>query len=122
MSENTLISAAKNSMNVFHLTNYQTSKLMEYFIALSINDYIYPGMLKSKAHVDIKTIYTILENLKSDGFLQIIYELYCSQCSKSKGIFIECLSDFNADICCDFCDKNLNPLDDTIVLYKVIKL
>lgn len=64
----------------------------------------------------------MLEELKSKGYLTTIYEVYCNECSRSKGIFLNSISEFNEDYCCDFCNKQLNPMDNLIVLYKVIEL
>ena len=87
-----------------------------------MGDYVYPGHLKSKMAVDIKASYEILEELKTQGFLSNLYEVYCFDCNKSKGVFLESLEEFNPDWYCDFCDRKLTLADNIIVLYKVIKI
>lgn len=108
--------------SVYHLTSYQQNKCDELFSAVQIGDFIYPGHLKSKLGISIKTAYQFMESLKSKGFVKNIYEVYCTNCGKSKGIFLETLSDFNEDLACDFCNTDLSVTDDIIVLYKVIHI
>ncbi|MDN0062404.1 response regulator [Mediterraneibacter glycyrrhizinilyticus] len=87
-----------------------------------MGDYVYPGHLKSKIAVDIKVSYKMLEELKKQGFLENLYEVYCFDCNKSKGIFLESLEEFNPDWYCDFCGKKLSLEENIIVLYKVVKI
>lgn len=122
MSKNTLCDAIKNLELLYQLTPYQQKKCDEYFAALKEGDIIYPGHIKSKFGMNIKTVYQILERLKTEGFLNVIYEVYCRKCSKSKGIFINSISEFNSDWHCDFCNNHLNAMDNLIVLYKVVSL
>lgn len=87
-----------------------------------MGDYVYPGHLKSKIAVDIKVSYKMLEELKKQGFLENLYEVYCFDCNKSKGIFLESLEEFNPDWYCDFCGKKLSLEENIIVLYKVVNI
>ncbi len=98
----------------YRLTPYQEKKCDEFF------SYIRPGYLKSKICIDIKTAYLFMEDLKKAGFVKNIYEVYCMECNKSKGIFLESLTDFDDNFACDFCNKSLSVSDDIIVLYKVL--
>ena len=122
MSEITLLNVIENLKTAYCMTPYQRKKCDEFFSALKIGDYVYPGHLKSKIHIDIKTAYLFMEELKKSGFVTNIYEIYCMGCGKSKGIFLDSLSDFNEFYACDFCNKNLSIAEDLIVLYKVINL
>lgn len=63
-----------------------------------------------------------MEDLKKSGFVQNLYEVYCMDCSRSKGIFLETLSDFDSNYTCDFCNKELSVSEDIIVLYKVLRI
>ena len=120
MSKNTLCDAIKTLEPQHHLTPYQQKKCEDFFSILKVGDYVYPGHLKSKMAVDIKVAYQILEGLKKQGFLINLYEVYCFDCSKSKGIFLESLEDFDPDWHCDFCDRQLSIDENIIVLYKVV--
>lgn len=120
MSGITLLDAVENLKISYNLTAYQSKKCDEFFVVIQPGDFIYPGHLKSKLLVDIKTAYFFMEDLKKEGFVTNIYEVYCKQCHKSKGIFLDTLTDFNEDYTCDFCNNSLSVLEDIIVLYKVI--
>lgn len=104
------------------LAPYQQAKCNEFFEVLKVGDYVYPGHLKSKLAIDIKTAYKILEELKVQGYLENLYEVYCFNCNKSKGIFLDSLEQFNPDLYCDFCGKSLSLEENIIVLYKVAKV
>lgn len=101
------------------MSEYQRKKCRTFFSIQKTGDFIYAGHLKSKLCINIKEAYLILEELKRMGYLKTIYEVYCS-CGHSKGIFLESITDFDTDWCCDWCNRNLNPMEDIIVLYKVV--
>ncbi len=106
----------------YNLTPYQQKKCDEFFSAVHPGDFVYPGHLKSKLVIDIKTAYLFMEDLKAAGFVKNIYEVYCMQCGKSKGIFLDVLTDFNENLTCDFCNHPLSVSEDIIVLYKVLRV
>lgn len=106
----------------YRLTPYQGKKCDEFFAVVKPGDFVYPGHLKSKMCIDIKTAYFFMEDLKKQGFVKNIYEVYCKECNKSKGIFLESLTDFDEDFTCDFCNKSLSKSEDIIVLYKVLHI
>lgn len=120
MLENTLITVIENLKIKHKLTEYQERKLTDFIKYWKINDYIYPGLLKSKLNISIKDAYEILEYIKSLGILENAFEVYCRKCSKSKGIYLKSLVDIPQDLSCDFCNNEFNSLEDTVVLYKVI--
>ena len=82
------MSAVESLKNSYNLTAYQSKKCDEFFAVMQPGDFIYPGHLKSKLLLDIKTAYLFMEDLKKEGFVTNIYEVYCKQCHKSKGIFL----------------------------------
>ena len=63
-----------------------------------------------------------MEDLKKSGLVKNIYEVYCMECGKSKGIFLDALTDFDENFTCDFCSKPLSVSEDIIVLYKVLHI
>ena len=105
MSEITLLSVLKNLKTAYRLTMYQSKKCDEFFSVLHPGDFIYPGHLKSKLCIDIKTAYLFMEDLKTEGFVKNLYEVYCMDCGRSKGIFLEALSDFD-----EIYDGRPNPI------------
>jgi len=122
MSEITLLNVIENLKNSYRLSEYQKAKCDEFFSFIKIGDYIYPGNLKSKICISISEAYSFMEELRKHGFVINVYEVYCSSCGKSKGIYLESLVDFKEDSACDFCNEELSPDNDLIVLYKVISL
>ena len=120
MSEITLLNAIENLKTAYRLTPYQSKKCDEFFSVICPGDYIYPGNLKSKLCIDIKTSYLFMEDLKKSGFVKNLYQVCCMECGKNKGKFLESLSDFDDIFTCDFCNKKLSISEDIIVLYKVL--
>ncbi len=122
MSEITLLNVIENLKIAYRLTSYQSKKCDEFFSVIHAGDFVYPGHLKSKLCIDIKTAYFFMDDLKNRGFVKKIYEVYCMDCNRSKGVFLESLTDFDEKSTCDFCNKPLTVSDDIIVLYKVLHI
>lgn len=87
-----------------------------------LGDFIYAGQLKSRLVISIEEAYRILEDLKNEGFLINIYEVYCHDCSRSTGKFLNSLEEFNSESYCDFCGKLFTLEENVIVLYKVVRI
>lgn len=119
MLESILLPVIENLKNRHKLTLYQEKKLTDYMRYWKEDDYIYPGVLKSKLNISIQEAYEMLEYIKSLGLLEYAFEVYCKKCSKSKGLYLQTLTDMPKDLSCDFCNHEFNALEDTIVLYKV---
>ncbi len=122
MSEITLLNVIENLKVSYNLTPYQKKQCDSFFSVIHPGDFIYPGHLKSKLVIDIKTAYLFMEDLKKAGFVRNIYEVYCMKCGRSKGIFLDTLTDFNENYTCDFCSSALSVSEDIIVLYKVLHI
>lgn len=104
------------------MTPYQQRKLDEVFSVIKPGDFIYAGQLKSKIVISIEVAYQFLEEIKKCGFLTNIYEIYCHDCGKSTGMFLESLDEFTDDKYCDYYGKNFSLEENVIVLYKVNKI
>ena len=122
MSEITLCNAIKNIELQYQLTPYQKNNCDQYFYYLKIDDLVYPGQLKSIIAIDIKTAYQMLEELKDQGYLSVVYQVRCHNCGRTKEIFLDSISAFNLEYHCDFCGHHLDTISDFMVLYKVINL
>lgn len=120
-SKTPLFDVIKSLEDVYLLGNYQKNKCDEFFKCIKIGEYIYPGHLKSIINVDIKTAYKFMEDLKNKEFVVNIYEIYCTRCEKSKGVFLNSVTEFNRGCTCDFCNNDLDLFKDLTVLYKIIK-
>ncbi|MBQ2884504.1 MAG: hypothetical protein IJE43_12145 [Alphaproteobacteria bacterium] len=104
----------------YQLTPYQQKKCREFFQYQKVGEFIYAGHLKSRIGVSIDVAYAMLEDLKKQGYLVNLFEVYCFDCNKSKGLFLESLEQFDSDLYCDFCGKKLSLEENIIVLYKVV--
>jgi hypothetical protein len=121
MLENTLSTVFRNLITQQHdLTPYQTKQFDAFVKHLKKGDHIYPGQLKSKLNMDIKSVYQTLEGLRERGFLESNYEIYCPDCHRFKGEIVDSLTDIDPDASCDFCNHQFEPTKDTIMIYKVI--
>lgn len=89
---------------------------------IRLGDFIYAGQLKSRLVISIEEAYQILEDLKNEGFLTNLYEIYCHDCSRSTGKFLDSLEEFNSESYCDFCGKLFTLEENVIVLYKVVRI
>lgn len=102
------------------LAPYQSKKVKVFFEYKEPGDLIYPGVLKSKANLTLDTVYDLLEELRKEMYLEVEYELICPRCHHKRGIYLNALTDWPTSSTCDSCNEEINPLTDSIVLYKVL--
>lgn len=121
MLEVILCNIIETLIQKYNLNKYQEKQLRLQLKHWEKDSIIYPGMFKSKLNINIKTAYDILEFLKSERILERNYEVYCKECHKFKGIIIRTPSEYKrTKMYCDFCNNHLVPLEDSIVIYRVI--
>lgn len=84
------------------------------------NEWLYPGILIRKLDITSSQAYQVLEILKDLGFLEVNYELYCHTCNTFEGNIYETFSQIPKELECEGCDTELNPLINSIVIYKVV--
>ncbi|OME03383.1 response regulator [Paenibacillus odorifer] len=65
-------------------------------------------------------VYGVLELIKDLGIVENHYELYCRKCRKFTGISFETINKFPDYVECEECLTELDPIEDSIVIYKVI--
>ena len=107
MSEDSLLIAIENLITLHHLSQYQATRIREIFSCVRIGELVYAGMLKSRLNISIDAAYIILDELKEQGFLVHWYEIYCHECNRSTGGFLDTPRKFNPDQCCDFCGRQM---------------
>lgn len=103
------------------LTDYQTNQLQLSLKHWTKNTLVYPSALKSKLNVEILKMYDMLEDIRAMGILERNYEVYCFKCSHFKGKILKTPTDMPEDLSCDFCNHEFDPLNDTIMIYRVVK-
>ena len=122
MSETSLLNAIENLIVLHHLSQYQAARIKEIFSCIKTGELVYAGMLKSRLNISIDAAYIILDELKEQGFLVHLYEIYCHECNRSTGLFLDTPRRFNPDQCCDYCGKQMTLEENLIVLYKVVRI
>jgi len=94
-------------------------KLLEKYKA---GDWLYPGVMIRNLEISKSEAYTLLDYLKDKGILQVNYEIYCHACNQFEGEIYETFSQIPDELYCERCDGELNPVDNAIVLYKVLQV
>lgn len=79
-----------------------------------------PGVLIRHLNISKQRAYDILDALKDQGVLRINYELYCHTCNHFEGGIFETFGQIPDDIDCEGCGRNLDPLDNSIVIYRIV--
>ncbi|MDQ0186939.1 hypothetical protein ACFOST_17845 [Cytobacillus kochii] len=83
-------------------------------------EWLYPGVLIRKLNITSSKAYKVLEILKDMDVLEVNYELYCHTCNTFEGTIYETFSQMPTGHECEGCDTELQPLINSIVIYKVI--
>lgn len=121
MLETTSLKLIENLTKKHKLTDYQINQLSTLLKFWKKGSLIYPGMVKSRLNISITETYDILEYMLKEGFLERNFEIYCSSCKKFKGKVVRSLTDIPDDCCCEFCNHEIDPLKDTIAIYRMLK-
>lgn len=82
--------------------------------------YIYPSTIKREVNINKETVYQILNILEKEGILKSYFELSCQQCGKTIKL-VEKLGDILEEEYCEDCEKDIDILSSTKIIYKVIK-
>lgn len=109
-------SAANDKLN----NTVNISALLDFFKNYKKNMWIYPGVLKRKFSLSLVETYEFLAALEKKEILQSYYELYCSNCQKSMGT-VRLFNELPETFECELCHNELNTIENTILIYKVIK-
>lgn len=92
------------------------------FFASKINNYkkdevVSISDFKECLELDIHVIYNILDKYEESRILEYCFQEFCESCN-NRGSFYASLNSLPDNFKCTKCDKELNPLENTIVLYK----
>ena len=83
---------------------------------------IFPSDIKKLLNINFYKTYYILDLIKDIGILSYEFAIYCEVCNEYLNEFkLKSLNEFPKNLLCKNNHK-LNPLDNTIVLYKVIDI
>ncbi|WP_215599067.1 hypothetical protein [Bacillus mycoides] len=85
-----------------------------------IDDIIYPGLLIRKLNLKMNEVYIILETIESLNIIERNFEVYCSTGKKSTGAIYRTIRDIPSDLLCEECGKEIDPMEDTIIVYRML--
>jgi hypothetical protein len=104
------------------INNKRLEILIELLTKYSFGDIIYPGVLIRKLNLNMKEVYHLLELIWSLGIIERNFEVFCSKCQKYTGSVYETIKEIPHDYVCEECSSEigLNPLENTIVVYRVL--
>lgn len=121
MLQGILSNVKMNLENKLNLNNNRIELLIDFMKTWKKNDIIYPSQVKSLLLLDYDEVYKILNIIKDLGILEYNYEVYCSKCEKFVDTYLlDSLNQFPENLYCDLGKHKLNPLDDVILIFKVI--
>lgn len=115
------LSNVRNLINSQSLSASELNQFIDLLGKYKIGDLLYPGVLIRKLGFSRGKVYDILDILKKDNILQINYEMYCHKCNQFEGTRYETFGQIPNDMYCERCDEYLDPLDNSIVIYRVMK-
>ncbi|WP_143766333.1 hypothetical protein [Clostridium felsineum] len=103
------------------MNNKQIELLVDNMELWDLNHIVYPSQIKSMLFIKYKSVYEVLDVIRDLGILEYNYQIYCSKCERflDKKI-LRSLNEFPEVL---YCDENhkLKSLEDTILIYRVIK-
>lgn len=102
------------------MSQRKLKKFLSLIQAYKEGQYIYPGVIMRHLNTDMQNAYEALETIKELGFIGTTYEVYCHSCNRFPGYSFETISQLPEYLECEECFRELNPLEDSIVVYKVL--
>ena len=120
MSSDLLAKIEKIVRNQSSLDDSKVNNLINFFKNYKINYWVYPGIIKRKFSIPITDVYLLLDLLTEEGILKHYYELWCGQCQKSNGT-VSTFKELQDFFDCENCGERLSALENSVLIYKVIK-
>lgn len=100
------------------------SNLADRFLSLlahyHVDNWLYPGVITRKLGITITKAYDLLKILEGEGYIELYYELYCSQCHKYSGIVVKTIEEIPDFFKCESCDSEMIGIENAIIIFKVI--
>ncbi len=121
MLQSILLSVKENLTKSAIINETRINKLIQNMKLWKVGNDIYPNNIKSIINADYDIVYQVLDLIKEMGILEYRFEIYCNICDKYLDkAQLKSLNEFPHNL---YCDENhkLNPIDNTILIYKVIK-
>lgn len=87
------------------------------------NTYIYPSALHRVLKINVRMVYSLLEEFAKAGIIKQYLEIYCPNCQRFAGECYKYESVFEVpeSVICEHCDVEIeHPLEHAVVIYKVM--
>ena len=121
MLQSILLNVRESLEKNLKINNLRINILIENMKTWEKDKIIYPSQIKSLLLIDYSDVYRILDIIKNIGILEYNYEVYCSKCEKFVDTYLlNSLNQFPENLYCDSGKHKLNPIDDVILIFKVI--
>lgn len=121
MSQSILLSVRENLTKNSKINSKRIDILIKNMNFWKIGDIVYPNFIRSSLRITYEETYELLDLIRDMGILDYCYQLYCHICQESVDYpIIDSLNQLPEKICCEKNHK-LSPINDIIVLYRVIK-
>ena len=84
-------------------------------------DWIYPSAIHRKLKIDIKVVYSILELLTKENYMESYLQIICPNCRRYTGFSYKNIGDIPEVLSCLNCDFEVGtPLDHSVIVYEVL--
>lgn len=123
MLPNILLNVRKNLEKTLIINEPRIDKLLDDMKLWKKGQIIYPSRIKSLLLINYSEVYEVLEIIKEIGILEYNYEVYCNKCEKFVDTpILSSLNEFPEELYCDSGRHRLNPFEDVILIFKVIRI
>ncbi|WP_053070853.1 hypothetical protein [Clostridium novyi] len=120
MLENTLLSVKYIVEANKLLSPDKNILLLEVLKQYDKDEYIYPGVIISKLDITSEDTYKLLKVLEINDIISKSFEIYCTKCDQFNRKIYDSFEDIPDEIYCNNCLNLIDPIEDTIVIYKVL--
>lgn len=122
MLQNILLDIENLIKNSNLINKEEIEKFLSFIKWFNKGEYIYPGALIANLDISTETAYQLLRLLEKNNITSKSFEVYCHACREFKGKIFDSFSDVPDEMYCSDCGKKLDPINDTIVIYRIINI
>ncbi len=97
-----------------------SKELLDFFSMYEKDRWIYPRVIRRKFNMSTDKVYSLLNEMEKCKLVQKYFELICGRCEKEKEK-IRLFKDLPDKFYCENCDIQLNTLENSRFVYKVIR-
>jgi hypothetical protein len=120
MSPDILLKIRKHLINSVEINEIKLNQFLGLLSRYKRGHIIHPGVFIRRLNITMKQVYKLLDEVKSLEIIEQNFEVYCYKCNKYTGDLYKTISQIPDDLICENCEEELNPLENTIVVYSVL--